>query len=496
MNISPIQAIVRAKEENVAVAVKISEAAARELFIKNDLEPLDEFPGTQKPWRSLCVRTGKEVSPTYGKVRDFGHRCQYCSGYKVDPQEAIKVMKESGFKPLIDYPGSNSPWKSECLGCGKTTSPTFSSVSKGIGCKFCSGRAVEPRDAIAAMRGRGFETLEDFPGATTLWQVRCLGCKREFKTYFHSLKTDKRCKYCAGVAIDEAVIVPVLESLHLKPLEPFPGAKSPWKMRCLRCNRVVCPSWTHLTRKDRNVGGCVYCSRRRVHMDDIAELLAQNQLRPIGHFVNGKTPWLCQCLKCEREVYPRVSDLRQGQSGCMYCACVRVDVREANELANKCGFTPLVPYPGANTPWECVCNVCGKASKPRYTTMQQGGSQCKYCATGGFDFNEPAIVYLITHQEFNAHKIGVAGATTQNERLKHHSKQGWKVHKHTEFELGSDAFEVERKVLQWLRYERNLQPFLSAEQMPQAGWTETVDGNEIDLPTIWKKVETLRKEQR
>lgn len=475
------------------MAVKISEAMARELFLKNELEPLDVFPGTQKPWRSLCLRTGKEVAPTYGKVRDFGHRCEYCSGHKIDPEDAVELMRASGFKPLVDYPGANRPWESECLMCGKKTSPTYSNVTKGIGCKFCSGRAVTQVDAIAAMKLRGFETLEDFPGATKLWKVRCMNCHREFNTYFHSLKTDKRCKFCAGKKVDEEMTSTVLSALKLIALEKFPGAKRPWKMRCLRCNRIVTPTWSHLIRKDRKVGGCAYCSKRRIHMDDLIDLLAIKQLKPVGAFINGKTPWLCQCLKCNREVYPRISDLRQGQSGCMYCAGMRIEERDAIEMANKNGFTPLVPYPGANSPWDCVCNVCGKISKPRYTSMQQGGTKCKYCATGGFNFNEPAIIYLISHEVFHAHKIGVAGAGNRNERLRHHAKNGWKLYKQFELRTGAEAFEIERKILSWLRYENNLAPFLSPEQMPQAGWTETVDGSEIELTAIWKKVEEFRK---
>jgi hypothetical protein len=35
--------------------------------------------------------------------------------------------------------------------------------------------------------------------------------------------------------------------------------------------------------------------------------------------------------------------------------------------------------------------------------------------------------------------------------------------------------------------------FISAQQMPQGGWTETVDASEIDPPTIWAKVEQLSK---
>jgi hypothetical protein len=307
------------------------------------------------------------------------------------------------------------------------------------------------------------------------------------------LKTEKGCKYCSGRALDQKDIAIVLKKLKLKPEEEFPGANTPWKLRCQRCNRIVTPRWTHLTRKDRNVGGCAFCSRTRVHMDDILKLLSEKKLKPIGSFVNGKTPWICQCLKCKKEVKPRVNDLRAGQSGCIYCAGLRIDEKDAIKLANKNGFTPLVPYPGANKGWECVCNVCGQISKPHYTSMQQGMNRCKFCSTGGFDFNKPAIVYLITHVKLGAHKIGVAGAAKHNERLKKHQKQGWTVYRHIEFKQGVQAFAVEGKVLHWLRYQKKLTPYLSIEQMPQAGWSETVDAAEIELVTIWAKVKEFSK---
>ena len=475
------------------MAAKIPEAKARALFIKNKLEPLVPFPGTQKPWKSKCLITGKIVSPTYGKVRDFGHRCAYCSGFKVDEIEAVALMKKAGFKTLVPYPGGNKPWKSQCLKCKKIFSPQYTSVKLGFGCKYCAHKAVDPEDAISSMKKRGFKTLEPYPGSNEPWNVQCLKCKRKFSTYFYSTNDKTRCKYCTGTVVDEQIIKPVLESLKLTPLEKFPGAKIPWKLRCQRCNRVVTPSWTHLTRNDRNVGGCVFCSKRRVHMDDIMELLKKKKLKPIGQFINGKTPWICQCLKCKREVFPTINALRSGTSGCIYCAGLKIDEKNAIKLANKNGFTPLVNYPGAKTGWECICNVCGKVSKPHYSSMQQGINRCKYCSTGGFDFNKPAIIYLITHTKYGAHKIGIAGAAKHNERLKKHSKQGWTIYKHKEFKKGVQAFTVEGKVLHWLRYKKDLSPYLSIEQMPQAGWSETVDASEIDLPTIWAKVEQLSK---
>jgi hypothetical protein len=478
------------------MATKIPEAQARALFIKNQLEPLVPFPGTQKPWTSKCLITGKTVSPTYGKVRDFGHRCSHCSGFKVDEDEAVALMMKAGFKTLVSYPGGNKPWKSQCLKCKKIFSPQYTSVKLGFGCKYCAHRAVDPKDAIAAMKKRGFKTLEPFPGAVLPWKVQCNVCKKKFQTYFHSLKTTNGCKYCSGAVLDLKDIQVVLKKLRLKAETDFPGSNVPWKLRCLRCNRIVTPTYSHLTRKDRNVGGCAYCSRVRVDMDEIIEVMKMKKLKPIGIYVNGKTPWLCLCLKCGKEVQPRVSDLRSGQSGCVYCAGVKVDEKDAIKLATKNGFTPLVSYPGASVGWECICNVCGKVSKPNYTSMQQGMNRCKFCATGGFDFNKPAIIYLITNSKLGAHKIGVAGAAKHNERLTKHAKQGWTLYKHREFKKGIDAFNLEGKILHWLRYQKNLPPYLSIEQMPQAGWSETVDASEIDLTTIWAKVEELSRVKR
>ena len=478
------------------MAQKISEAKARALFLRNNLRPLVPFPGTQKPWQSKCLVTGKTVSPTYGKVRDFGHRCSYCSGYKVDEIEAIALMKKAGFKTLVSYPGGNKPWKSQCLKCKKVFSPQYTSVKLGFGCKYCTHKVVDPKDAIKAMKKRGFKTLEPFPGAIKPWKVQCLDCNRRFETTFHSLNTIIRCSYCSGYKLDQSEVQKLLFKLKLKSLEPFPGARSAWKMRCLRCNRIVNPSWSHLSDKKRNVGGCAFCSGKRVHMDDLVKLMALKKLKPIGHFYGVNKPWLSKCLRCGKEVQPRIGDLKQGQSGCIYCAGLRVEEKDAVKLATKNGFTPLVPYPGARTGWECICNICGQKSKPQYTSMQQGINRCKFCATGGFDFNFPAIVYLITNSELGAHKIGIAGAAKHNERLSKHEKQGWKVYKHKEFKKGVDAFAVEALVLKWLRYKKNLLPFLSLEQMPQAGWSETVDASEIDLPTIWAKVEELSRVKR
>ena len=472
---------------------KISESAARKLFLKNKLEPIEPFVNSQKPWKSRCLITGKIVSPTYGKVRDFGHRCKYCSENVTDAVDAIALMKKAGFKTLQPFPGGNKPWKSQCMKCKKIFSPNFTSIKMGYGCRYCNHAVVDPNDAIAAMKKRGFKTLEPYPGATKPWKVKCLNCKNVFDTYLYSLNNERSCKFCSGVVVDETKALAHMKKLKLEPLVPFPGATTGWKSRCSVCQRIVTPDWSHV--KNR-ISGCAYCSKKRVPQDELSLLLKKNRIKPIDSFVNGKTPWKSKCLKCKKIIYIRVNDMRAGQSGCIYCAGRKVDAKDAVRLAEQCGFSPLEPYPGANVPWKCICKVCRKISAPAYTTMQQRQSGCKYCKVGGFDFKKPAIIYLITHDEFGAHKIGIAGASDKNERLKKHVRQGWKIYKTKEFKVGDKVFAIEQEVLNWLLSTKGLYPYLASEQMPQGGSSETVDASEIDLRAIWAKVEALSKVKR
>jgi hypothetical protein len=109
------------------------------------------------------------------------------------------------------------------------------------------------------------------------------------------------------------------------------------------------------------------------------------------------------------------------------------------------------------------------------------------------DFTLPAYIYLINHEELDSHKIGISGMYSKEDRLKDHAKNGWKLYKRKTFESADQAYEIEQEILRWLREDKGLPPFLSLSEMPQRGWTETVNASEIDLPTIWAKVEELSR---
>ena len=56
--------------------------------------------------------------------------------------------------------------------------------------------------------------------------------------------------------------------------------------------------------------------------------------------------------------------------------------------------------------------------------------------------------------------------------------------------------QIDQQVLSWLRQKKGLDIYLSREQLPQGGYSETVDASEIELVSIWAKVEELSKVKR
>jgi hypothetical protein len=101
----------------------------------------------------------------------------------------------------------------------------------------------------------------------------------------------------------------------------------------------------------------------------------------------------------------------------------------------------------------------------------------------------------MTHQDLSAHKIGIGNSVRSRgrSRIAQHEKKGWKLFKQLDFDVTDDAYLLEQRVLEWLRQVKKLDAYLSESEMPQGGYSETVDASEIDLPTIWAKIEKLSK---
>nr|WP_274703904.1 hypothetical protein [Rhodococcus qingshengii] len=153
------------------------------------------------------------------------------------------------------------------------------------------------------------------------------------------------------------------------------------------------------------------------------------------------------------------------------------------------GLKPLEPYPGSNTKWKARHTTCQQIVNPTFhSVMSVGSAICPHCAVSGFKPALPAEVYLITDPLRGVHKVGIGGL--QSNRVQVWKKKGWNLYKARRFAVGADAYLVEQLTLRWLRTDMSLPPYLAMED----GWTETVAGDAIDLPTLWARVEEISQE--
>ena len=470
---------------------RVPEIEAIAIMKKANLLPLVPYPGAGKPWKVKCSICKQITSPTYGSILN-GSGCGVCGGKIVTEEIAINVMKKAKLRPLVPYPGSKVNWKCECLKCGKIVYPNYGDVNQGDGgCKYCGGRFVEPEDAVALMRMNNLEPLVPYKNTGTPWKCKCLRCGKLVTPRHNSVQQGNGgCKYCAKTFLDAEDAVSMMRISKLEPLVPYPGSQKPWKCKCLRCGKEVTPAYTTIQAEQK---GCVYCGGKKVDAKEAYAYMLSKDLTPLEPYKRADGKWKCRCNVCLKLVTPTYSTLKQGAAGCIYCSGRKVDPQDAVSLFLENFLRPLVPFENSETKWKSECMKCGRTVYPSHKTVSQRGGGCKYCSTQGLDFTLPAFIYLITNSELNAHKIGISGMYSKEDRLKDHARNGWTLYKRKTLDSADQTYEIEQETLRWLREERGLAPYLSKDQVPQAGWTETVDASEIDLPAIWAKVEELSK---
>lgn len=537
------------------VPAKIDSKVANAVFKRAGLKPLEPYKGNVKPWKAKHLKCGRVVTPSYNSIKRGQGPCKYCAGKAVYPPDAERFFLEKGLKPLVPYPGDNKkPWKSVHIPCGNQVSPKYAIVARGesIGCKFCSDQFVDPDEAYQYFLSKDLQPLVPYPGTAKPWKSVHLLCGEVIQPRYGHIKAGRKgCPVCAGmVPITQKKAFAFYRSKGLEPQEKFKGPHHPWKSIHTKCGRKVSPRWANV---QQGSSGCAYCSGNKVDMKEVRALLKDLGLKPLEPYKDGKTPWKCIHLPCGREVSPRYNGLSRGQGGCEFCAKNMVSEEQAHLLLEKYKYTPLTAFPGGSKPWSCIhevcgtkvevkaaylrkgavgcsfCSgtkpitsaqankffksrgfkplepfknakspmksihiVCGREVSPSWASLRVSGG-CKYCSTSLVNLIAPAYFYLITNQELNSHKIGISGHGASKNRLERHKKNNWEVYAVLDLDTGEQAYELEEQILDWLRNDLGLPRYLLSEQMPQGGHTETVDASEIDLPTIWAKVEQFSK---
>lgn len=478
------------------VCMKRSDDAVVAVMRSAGFEPLVPYPGVDSPWLSRCGRCSRQVQPTLSNVR-AGKRCRYCSGNAVVPSEAVAVMRSAGFEPLAPYPGANKPWRCRCRVCGFEPAPTLNTARNGHGCRNCAGQVLDPADAVRVMRVAGLEPKVPYPGADTPWLCHCATCGNDPRPTLSSIRRGRGCAFCGQMKTRQARLMPEADAIGLmrvaglEPLTPYPGANRAWECRCMTCDRLVSPSLS--TVRSGTGTGCSYCARKTVDPSEADRIMRAAQLDPQVPYPGADKPWLCVCTRCGRLITPRLNNIRKAQ-GCRYCSRRAVDPLEAEQLMLNAGFEPLTPYPGAGRRWRCRCVRCGKMVTPLMINVRKGVG-CKHCASFGFDYSAPAVVYVMCHP-FGSVKVGIAGASKRNTRIADHRRYGWKLFRQLHLPSGDQAWQVEQAVLTLLRGEFALDAFMSADIMPKGGWTETFDAEIVSPDALWNMVQNAANRKR
>jgi recombinational DNA repair protein (RecF pathway) len=280
-----------------------------EIMLKANFTPLEEYRGAEKPWRCTCQKCGRESSPRLRSVRERGSGCKYCSGNAVVPEEAIAEMLSKGLSPLSEFPGASKPWLSNCKECGSEVKPRLADIRMGhSGCKKCADN-----------RGGKKRRLSSNPTR-------------------------------AGVAANFSEVLEVMRNANLEPIEDYEGSQTKWKSKCMKCGAIVSPRYTTIA---QGGGGCMDCSRNeqigRGKLDDksASRIMLAKNLEPLQPYPGAMKPWKCKCLDCGNIIQPRYAHIQQGRKGCSFCATKsnadkrRLPQEEAFAVARSMGFEPL-----------------------------------------------------------------------------------------------------------------------------------------------------------
>lgn len=432
-----------------ALAVLKAEALANDCALVSR-----ERSGSNTRYKFLC-NSGHSFTATRSMLRRRGYWCPICTdGFQKYTNESARAfMLSVGLDPIEPYIGTRDPWKCRCLTCGIETSKRMRSIQQtgtNIGCQSCSLKAkaflqrTDEAVAIAIMLAANTKPLEPYKRSDTRWKSLCLRCNNEIFPTLNNVKIGgDPCTYCSGHSVDEKQAIALCKEFGLEPVDSYPGNSMKWKMKCMKCGAEVSSLYGNILRKKRNSWksfGCPGCSfaemgRRFSEDPEVARQKFLNaDLEMIGEYKTARLPIEAKCLKC-----------------------------------------------GAITKQTLNGVINGKA--------------CKFCFHVGIKYGEPAYLYLIYHEEFRSIKVGISNVEAILNRLEAHKKNGWSEYKSFNFDTADEAEYFETMLLKWLRKERGLQAHLVRELMPQGGFSETVDAEEISLPEIEVKLLALLQDR-
>lgn len=111
-------------------------------------------------------------------------------------------------------------------------------------------------------------------------------------------------------------------------------------------------------------------------------------VEPLVTYPGNLIQWKSRCNRCGKTIYPTRSNVQRGQGACKHCGTVEAhskarlsDDAARNEMIRKGNFTPFesILFMGVDTPWDGICNFCGRKGSPTLTNVRKTKSGCASC---------------------------------------------------------------------------------------------------------------------
>jgi hypothetical protein len=478
---------------------------------KGGLELLGTYTNNKTPLKCRCLKCGEIVFPKYNSITQGRGGCKSC-GYKkmanrarLTKAEILKRLKEKNLELLSPKRVTSIEQKIRvnCLICGTKQFKTIHQLKINSGCAKCGHKKGGEKNktnenlALEIMQSSGFEPLEKFVRSNSPWKCRCNKCGNISSPSLKTVKNSKtKCAYCAGLRITNEEAAADMAKSDLTPLEPYASTHKKWKSRCNKCKKIVYIS--HSKVKYRNQR-CGYCAEFRPKLDysEMEKIIASQGFKLLEAFTTRKKSLNAKHIKCGRNTKIYYGSIRRGIGMCKWCASnAPIDPKVAVRIMKKSGYIPQVNFKSGATKWKSIHKVCGNEVFPTFKQIRNGIGGCRYCAKWGFSYSDIANVYLITHPLLFAHKIGISNPNLKLyvDRINRHKKDGWQVYKIWNFPNGKIAEKIETRFLQILRKDLNIPSYLSKEDMPFDGHTETFSADAISLIEAEKIVKGVIKE--
>ena len=385
--------------------------------------------------------------------RTRGNGCPTCSGQKTlygfNDLETLypDLAKEAnGWDPRTIAPGSSKKLNWKCS-LGHTWDAIVYSRRNGNGCAVCAGHKIQigfndlaSVDPELAKQANGWD-----PTTVTVGNGKSLSWKcdlgHEWKAPVARRGSGSGCPICAGQKVlkgfnDLATINPALaaEAIDWDPTTTTVSSDRVEKWKCAFGHIYTAPVKAR-TRGD----GCAVCAGKQIiiGVNDLqttnpevaAEAYGWDPKTLTAGSNTKKLEWKCPLGHIYLAVVAERTRKDGKASGCGICASkivligyndLKTVLPEVAAEANGWDPTSLTVGSGKKRSWKCKEGHIWNAI---VSSRQISG--CPTCHIGGFDPNQEAYLYFLTHDDWEMFQIGITNFPVQ--RIGSHKKLGWEL---------------------------------------------------------------------